>query len=169
MKKLLLCLCLALFVGSMVLPADVFGYVAPDQYGVRVGTGIPASLLPGSLPSCLSASCLYKNLYVDQICRAPYDAGSCYTSEPVTECMPDWGWWAYLIPLHSWDDWNRCCNYRRYRFDRTSDPCNYNPNTYDYDGDGTPDIADANPDTPPSQVAKGGPLIPTPHLKTTRR
>ncbi|MCJ7545671.1 MAG: hypothetical protein MUP30_02410, partial [Deltaproteobacteria bacterium] len=31
----------------------------------------------------------------------------------------------------------------------------YDPNTYDFDGDGIPDAQDQNPDAPPSQLEKG--------------
>jgi len=56
----------------------------------------------------------------------------------------------YTIPLYPLPE--GACRYLVYYFTYVG---NFNPASYDYDGDGTPDVADTNPDTPPSQVVKG--------------
>ncbi len=160
LKKLLLCLCLVLFIGGMVLPAAVFGYVAPNEYGVREGQGIPFSLIPEAIKSCVPG---WTNCFVNvSLNSVPCFGNPPCPGGPITECLPDWAWYVYLIPI-GFDDWNRCCKFLSYRF--LPDSCNYDPNTYDYDGDGIPDIADNNPDTPPSKMAKGNEEINTAYDK----
>jgi hypothetical protein len=150
-RLILMCLCLVMFVGLVVLPSAVLGgYVAPNADGVRVGQGIPFLLIPQEMKQCVTG---YKNCFVNVWETGLWPSWSfpC-TGGPYVICDTIHNEYRLLIPDH-YDDWNSVCWFRGY--DYLHGPCNYDPNTYDFDEDGTPDIADAKPDTPPSKLAKG--------------
>ncbi len=152
MKRLiLLCLCLALFIAFTVLPSAVFGYAEPDENGARVDPEVPYRYLPSRLTS--AQTCNYRlgpdriyavTVLFEHRAGGPYQSCADYCG--FEECSGV-SWWVpkYYDGTYCW--------YKIYCIARVND--NYDPNTYDYDNDGTFDIADANPDTPPSQLAKG--------------
>lgn len=169
MKRLtVLCLCLALFIGGVALPSAVFGYAPPDEHGVPVGTGIPGPMLPTSVTDWRGQSFnLHQHVvnwwgYIDTrliavsktyhsgtfspingTCYGPgCGSGGCGPNNPdfqlTTKCE---GAWPYQT-----GEWII------YHFGITGV---YNPATYDWDGDGTPDAPDPDDDTPLAQVRKG--------------
>ena len=164
LKRLLLCLCLALFAGSMVVPSAVFGYAAPDANGMPVGEGIPCPLLPTSVTNCFGISFNLRSHiaewwdYTDTrfiSVTKTYGAGLCpggYCSSNGYE--PNYPTF-YLMLSCTGEYPYQSGTWVIYYFSNITDAGTYNPATNDWDGDGTPDIADANPDTPPSQVVKG--------------
>ena len=160
MKKLLLCLCLALFLGGIVLPSAVFGYAAPDENGFRVDWNIPGTLMPPELQNHYGGN---PNIYAVNVdfqwncvyCDNPGRGWSWYSSMEATYrvvhgyCYMGQGpdpWCAYMSPT--------CCGCAAmsYHFIKSS---NYDPCNYDYDGDGIPDCEDPNSDTPPPPPSTG--------------
>jgi RHS repeat-associated protein len=163
LKKLLLCL--ALFIGGFALTAPPCAYaacstyVAPDSLGIRVGNNVPYGVLSSSEKS-------NGNLLPNKF----------YNITPYTPVNPpDWGYGCWECPSnccnHYWlygryFVWNGTCGdyyghgstnwciFQSYIYTEVPGQT-YNSSTYDFDCDGTFDIADANPDTPPSQVVKG--------------
>jgi len=151
-----------------VLPSVVFGYAAPDQYGFRDDTNVPTNLLPQEMRDRYPANTAW-NVTLAYIagsyCEEPHiknrwiffeDSGrrqfpTCYCAkrDSCIECdlsIPEGagpggcGWAQYG------------CAGRAYNFVRSQ---NYDPNTYDYDGDKVPDAVDDKPDTPLAQLTQG--------------
>jgi RHS repeat-associated protein len=133
-------------------------YVPKNAQGVRVGNNIPYSALDAAEQAQLNQPTKFFNVVL-----VASDVGGFYFGCP--DCSAHLRFWYcnwsacyYLV----WNGGCVCdqdqvcdyCAYSQYTVTEVQGQA-YNPNTYDFDCDGTPDVADANPDTPPSQVVKG--------------
>ncbi len=167
LKRLkLICLCLALFLGGIVLPSAVLGYVAPNEHGVRLESHIPLSFLPEGAQGCFypgQEKCFWNSFVETEDAVAGYYMGC---NGPFCQTYNGLQWWypIYMGPPYGEETGAGSCHYRVYKFEQAG-VCNYDSNTYDYDGDGTFDVADANPDTPPSKMVKGNEEINTAYDK----
>jgi RHS repeat-associated protein len=150
--------CLALCVGVAAIPSTVFGYAVPDEYGERVDTGVPYPYLSQAAQEHfaeLGWTDYGLNLYdVER-----YFEGWVYT--PLHQS----NYWVRIDgPIRDYYIFEDQCGYHNpsmpdtlmcwfvvYRYTRLGA---YDPNTYDYDGDGTPDIYDVY-EVPPAPDTKG--------------
>ena len=131
-------------------PSAVFGYAEPDANGFRVDNGVPGPYLPSGAPSYAQDNLtshwgypaelrLWNVTTFTKVEDCSFLNGWCHLCDPLT----------YIVILA---DYGGICLKQFYQFGPAG---NYDPNTYDYDGDGHPDALDPNPDTPPAELTEG--------------
>jgi RHS repeat-associated protein len=152
-----LCLCLALFIGSVALPSTVFGYAPPDEYGERVDTGVPYPYLSQDAREYFAdIGWTDYGLFLFDVERfeqweytAPHYNKWVRKDGPIREYHIFQDHCGYHNP--SMPD-TEMCWFVVYRYTRVGE---YDPHAYDYDGDYTLDAYDEKPDTPLAQVSLG--------------
>jgi RHS repeat-associated protein len=146
-----------------MLPSAVFGYVPPNEYGIRVDKGVPLAICPQFVKDYWGAG----NWLFD--IEKFYDNGGFF--QPCNQGWRRIGGFIrdYRICLCSCDENGHgcpeckeipagfsCVAYIVFRFIRLGE---YDPNTYDYDGDGIPFEEDQYEgqysDTPLAQLTLG--------------
>lgn len=135
-----------------MLPSAVFGYAEPDDRGVRVDDGVPGSLLTDYAKGNLGEGAWSGYLFNISGEKCSQIEGGC--KDEYWKCVgsfPEGVKYQHWIPLY-WSNYK--CWYYLYTYWRIG---TYDPNTYDYDGDGDPHAIDQKPDTPPAQLTKGVP------------
>jgi RHS repeat-associated protein len=161
-RLIVLCLSLALLVGGIVLPSAVLGYVPPDEYGIRVcepgSQGIPYHYIPTCCQAEIEPSCADYLLYILVNSPDAVHIGAC-------EVMHGYLGTCRLLhwePKYYVDQYDEC-HYVVYQVSLSGYA--YNPETYDWDEDGTPDAYDDNPDGPLALDNKGFPENTATHNK----